>query len=251
MKNVIWKNIAQTAAAILFLLTLWLLAYLIAGNELLVPAFSDCAKETWGLWTSFVFWKGFLFTLLRAFSAFLISLVVASVFAVISYMLPVCRGIFAPIVSAFRSLPVLAVMLILLSVFSAAQAPVVVAFLSLFPILYTGILAALLGIDRQLIDMARVYGTPWYRRIFGVYLPLSAPHLLQELGGAISFSLKLVVSAEVLAHTANSLGGLMQEAKIYTEIARLFSLVGGAFVAGLLLELLFSALAIFAEKRVK
>ena len=79
--------------------------------------------------------------------------------------------------------------------------------------LYAGILAALSGIDKQLIEISRICGTPMYRRITRIYLPLSAPYVLREAGAALSFSLKLVVSAEVISYTATSLGGMMQESK--------------------------------------
>ena len=190
----------------------------------------------------------FDFLSLRALEAFAISFVFALIFAIIAYLVPSFEKLFAPLASALRSLPVLAVLLILLSVFSAGQAPVAVAFLSLFPMLYTGILAALSGVDKQVIAISRVHGTPLWRKVTRIYLPLSAPYILRESGGALAFSLKLVVSAEVLANTAKSLGGMMQEAKIYAEIPELFALVFATFFVGLLLELAATALASYVQK---
>jgi len=150
-----------------------------------------------------------------------------------------------------RSMPILAVLLILLSFLGAGQAPIAVAFLSLFPMLYAGISAALLGVDRHLIEVSRVCGTPLWRKVTAIYLPLSAPYVLKESAAALSFSLKLIVSAEVLAYTAKSLGGMMQEAKIYSEIPQLFALVVTAFIVGLILEMAVGLLASAVEKRVK
>ncbi len=251
MKKALWKGIAQTAMAVLFLALLWLIAYVAVGNELIVPSLLACLKEMGRLLVASRFWTGFLHSLLRALVAFLISFGVAVVFGTIAYLSPTVRGLFAPVVSAFRSLPVLAVLLILLSVFSAGSAPVAVAFLSLFPMLYTAVLNALLSIDKGIIESAKVCGTPVLRRVFSLYLPLSAPSLLRETGAGLSFSLKLVVSAEVLANTAKSLGGMMQEAKIYAEIPTLFALVSVAFLVGLFVELLFSGLASLADKRIQ
>ncbi len=251
MKKRIWVNLLQTVGAIVFLIALWWAVYLLVGNETLVPAISDCLKQAGGLLLDSGFWQAFLRTAGRAFSAFFIAFAFAGVFAVIAYLLPAFSRFFAPIVAALRSLPTLAVLLILLVWWGAGFAPVAVAFLSLFPMLYTGILAALLGIDKQLIEISRVYGAPAWKRVFGVYLPLSAPYILREAGGALGFSVKLVVSAEVLASTAKSLGGMMQEAKLYAEMPTLFALVGVAFVFALVLELLVGLLADAVEKRVK
>ena len=84
-----------------------------------------------------------------------------------------------------------------------------------------------------------------------IYLPLSAPYVLKEAGGALSFSVKLVVSAEVLANTWQSLGGMMQETKVYNEIPQLFALVAVSFLAGLVLEFAVSLLAEAAERKIR
>ncbi|MBQ7948290.1 MAG: ABC transporter permease subunit [Clostridia bacterium] len=251
MKKLIWKNVIQTLAAIAFLLIVWLIAYFSVGNKLLIPPLSDSLKEMGGLLANSAFWRALGMTVLRAFGAFAISFIFALVFAVVAYLYPSIGNFLAPLVSMLRSMPVLAVLLILLSFLGAGQAPIAVAFLSLFPMLYAGISAALSGIDKHLIEMSRVCGTPLWRKITAIYLPLSAPYILKESAAALSFSLKLIVSAEVLAHTAKSLGGMMQESKIYSEIPQLFALVGVAFLVGLILETAVGLLASAVEKRVK
>lgn len=251
MKKLILKTAWQTLAAIVFLAVVWMVAYFAIANELLVPSLFDSLQEMGELLISGAFWTGLSKSLLRALCAFSISFLFALIFAVIAYMVPSLEAIFAPIVSALRSLPVLAVLLILLSFLKAGVAPVAVAFLSLFPMLYVGILAALTGIDREVIEISRLHGASAFTRIFRIYLPLSAPYILRESGAALSFSLKLVVSAEVLANTAQSLGGMMQEAKIYAELPQLFALVCVTFLLGLMLELSVSLLANAVEKQLK
>ncbi len=250
MKKLLWKNLWQTAASICFLLVVWGIAYLWVGNDLLLPPLGEGLREMGALLKNGEFWASFFGSFFRAIWAFLLSLLFAMVFAVIAYLLPSFERIFAPIASVFRSLPVLAVLLILLSFLTARQAPVAVAFLSLFPMLYTGILAALSGIDKQLIETARVYGATPLKRVFKIYLPLSAPYILREAGSALSFSLKLVISAEVLASTAKSLGGMMQEARIF-NLPQLFALVTVTFLTGFILEIITSILTNMAEKRIR
>ena len=251
MKKLIWKNIIQTVAALVFLLAVWFVAYFAVGNEQLLPSVSDSAKAIGELLKSGAFWQGLGTTVLRALGAFVISFLFALILAVIAYLYPAFERFLAPIVSVLRSMPVLAVLLILLFFMGAGEAPVAVAFLSLFPMLYAGILAALSGVDKHLIDISRVCGTPLIRRVTAIYLPLASPYVLREAGAAVSFSLKLLVSAEVLAGTAKSLGGMMQDAKVYLELPQLFALVGVAFLIGLLLETAVGVLAAYVEKKVK
>ncbi len=251
MKKLIWKNVIQTVVAIGFLLIVWFVAYHAVGNEVLIPPLSDSLKEMGGLLVGGDLWAALGMTLLRALCAFIISFALAVGCAVLAYIYPTVGAVFAPLVSALRSRPVLAVLLILLSFLGAGKAPMAVAFLSLFPMLYAGILAALSSVDKHLVEIGKVCGTPLWRKITAIYLPLSSPYVLKESAAALSFSLKLIVSAEVLSLTATSLGGMMQEAKIYGEIPQLFALVGLSFLAGLILETAVTLLATAVEKRVK
>lgn len=245
------KGGAQILAAVAFLLVVWWIAYLAAGNELIVPPVSNSMGKVWEMLGKSWFWKCFFSTFLRVLFAFSLSFVLAAIFAVIAYLLPSFGLFLSPIMAALRSLPVLAVTLILLIVFGAGGAPVIVAFLSLFPTLYTGILAALSGIDKNLLDVGRVYGASVKKRVFRVYLPLIAPYILREGAGALSFALKLVVSAEVVANTAKSLGGMMQESQAYMDLPQLFALVVVTFVVALCLELIGNFIAEKIGKRVE
>lgn len=251
MKKLLLKNLWQSVAAIAFLIGVWLVLYLAVGNELLVPNFLESVREMGALFAKSAFWTGLFWSLLRAFCAFGVSFIFALILAALAHRYPWLAGCLLPVVSALRSLPVLAVLLILLAFLRAGTAPIAVAFLSVFPMLYTAILTALSGVQKQYLESARVQGAGAFRRAAAIYAPLCAPAILREVGAACSFSLKLVVSAEVLANTAKSLGGMMQEAKIYAEIPQLFALVAVSFAVGLVLEAGAELLAKRAENRIK
>ena len=234
-----------------FLVGAWCLAYVLAGNELLIPSLSSCLKELGLFWVSGSFWRAVGSTMGRTFLAFLLSFVLSLVAAVAAYLLPWLRRFLTPIVAIFRSVPTLAAMLIILVWTGAAGAPIAVAFMALFPMLYTSFLAALMQVDGELLEMSRVYKVPLMQRITQMYLPLSAPYALRESGAACSFAVKLVVSAEVLAGTFGSLGGMMQDAKAFYEMPALFALVIVAFLIGLAIEGMFALFSSLVERRVK
>lgn len=251
MKHGFWKNCIIGLTACLFLIAVYFLVQWSVGNPLIFPSFSDCVKAFFDLLGTGAFYKALLRTLLRVFIAFGISFIPALALAIVSYLYPTLGRFFAPVVSVLRSLPTLAVLLIILFWTSAGTAPVIVAFLTLFPALYSGILSALKQTDRGLVEMSKTYAVPLKKRIFSLYLPSSAPYVLRESASALSLSLKLVASAEVLAGTAFSLGLWMQEAKIYFDVPLLFALVGVTFIVGLALEGIVYAVANFVERRVK
>lgn len=224
---------------------------MVAGNPLIVPS-------PWtSLWTAVLlfgksaFWYALGTTFLRVVIAFLLAFVFGAVFALVAYLYPTFGGFLEKIVAFLRSLPVLAVLLVLLVWFGADKAPVAVSFLSLFPILFSGFLSGLKELDPSLAEMSRVYGVPLKKRVLQWYLPALAPYALRESGTATSFALKLTVSAEILANTYKSLGGMMQEARTFLDGETLFALVIVTFVLAMAVEGIFSALANAVERRVK
>lgn len=249
MKKEIIKNCISALAAVAFLLGAWIIAWAATGNELLVPAPWDSMGVLGDLVRTRGFWTAFWATLSRTLRAFVISFVLAVICALAAYLLPIVARVLSPIVTALRSLPVLAILLILWLILGAGDAPIAVAFLSLFPMLYAGILAALSGVDKDLIEMSRVYRVPLKKRIFSLYLPSAAPYVLQESGAALAFSLKLVVSAEVVARTARSLGGMMSDAKADAwGVPTLFALVVAVFLTAIVLESVTALLARAAQR---
>lgn len=251
MKKSLWKNCIAGISAGVFLIAVYFLAQAVVGNPLLFPPFSDCVKSFVNLLGDGAFYRALGRSLLRVISAFGISFIPALILAVVAYLYPTLERFFSPVTSVLRSLPTLAVLLIILFWMSAGTAPIAVAFLTLFPALYTGILAALKQTDRGLIEMSKTYEVPLRKRVFSLYLPSALPYILRESASALSLALKLVASAEVLAGTFLSLGGMMQDAKLYFDTPLLFALVGATFIVGLALEGIGSAVAYFVERRLK
>lgn len=231
-----FKSLLWSLSAFLFLWIVWLIAYKAAGNDYLVPSFSDSLREARNLLGQKSFWRAFGATCLRTLLAFFFSFAAAFVLSVAAYLLPPFGKFLAPVVSVLRSLPTMAIILILLIWTTPKAAPVIVTFLAVFPLLYTGMNAALSSVPSELREMSRVYRIPHVRRIFGLYIPCAAPYLLRESAAALSFSLKIAVSAEVLSNTFQSLGGLLQEARIYLEMPRMFALTLIVLITGLALE---------------
>ena len=246
-----WKNCIISLATLLFCVGVYVLAWAVTGNELVLPKFSNCIKSAWDLLKESWFWLAFYQTVLRVFCAFSISAVLALGFAVVSYLLPTFARICAPIIAFFRAVPTLAVLLIILVWTSASVAPIIVAFLTLFPALYASFYASLLGVDERLIEMSRVYKVPVNKRVFALYLPSVAPQAIRESVACLGLGLKLVASAEVLAGTYLSLGGLMQDAKAYLDLPLLFALVFVCVALSLVLEWLGNRIAVAVERRIR
>ena len=69
-----------------------------------------------------------------------------------------------------------------------------------------------------------------------LYLPLTAPPLMKQFGAIFSMGLKITVSGEVLASTYQSIGGMMQSAKMFVQLPELIALTILIVLLGFFIE---------------
>ena len=226
-----------SALALVFLWAAWLIAAAVVRNEYLFPSFWDACKEMGRLFTDATFWRALGNTVLRTFLAFLFSLLLGVGFALLSNLHSAVRAFFAPIVSVLRTVPTMAIILILLVLTRDPRIPpIIVSFLVLFPSVYAATLAAIDETEAGYGELARAFGVGAGRKLVKMYLPLVSPPVLRQAGGIFSMGLKITISGEVLANTYRSLGGLMQESKMFTQMPTLMALTLFSILAGFLLE---------------
>lgn len=243
------KNGILALSGIALLVLVWVAAFLLVGNELLAPSPLQSARAFFALFADAGFYRALLATLLRTAIAFAGSAVLAAIFAVGAYLFPAFERFFSGIVAVLRSLPTMAVLLMLLVWTTGDVSAVAVGFLGLFPMLYTAFASALLGVDGKLKEVCKVYRVGVKEQIKCLYLPHVLPRVIKEGGAGLSFGWKLTVSAEILASTFQSVGGMMQEAKFTYEYPTLFALTAVVCLLGVLVEWGANALARRAERR--
>ncbi len=237
--NKFWKNgIFLTASGVLSLLVAWAIAFAVVGNEYVLPSPWKTFASVWEFLGRPSFYVAFFATLGRAFFAFVLALILGGGFALVAYIYPSFALFLRGIVAVLRSLPTMAVLLLILVGVSHSFAPVLVGVLTLFPLLYSAVYNALCGVDKSLIEMCDVYRVPMGERVKKLYLPTALPLVISDGVAALSFALKLIVSAEVLAFTYRSIGGMMQESAMAVETAMMMALTVLVCLVGMAIELL-------------
>lgn len=230
------KSLVNAVIGVASIIAIWFIAYIIISNSYVMPSPLKVIKEFVIITGEASFLKALAMTLLRVIIAFIISLILATILAVLAYKYPSFSDGLSVIIGFLRSLPVLAVLLIILLFTARTIVPIVVATMSLLPILYTAIYSSLRGVDSNLLEMCKVYGVKKKDKILSVYLPIMKPKLILDATAGIAFSLKLVVSSEIMANVFNSLGGFIEEAFLYSETAQLFALTIWTAVIGIIVE---------------
>ena len=240
MKKKKLLNFLLPIITIAIILVFWTISAIKIDNKFILPDLSETLTAFFSLFIHAEFYSAFFGTLLRSIIAFVCSFTVALILAFVSDRYPLSKKIIAPIVSILRAMPTIAVVLLLLLWTNSQVAPVIVTALVVFPTCYTSIITAINSVDKDQIEASKIDGATNKNIIFNIQFLQILHELLVVIGSGLSLNIKLMVAAEVLSQTANSMGLLLNVSKVYFEVATMFALVLVSVIVGLLIEGLFS-----------
>lgn len=229
--------------AIALMLLIWHLLFAYVGSEFIFPSIGTTLSQMWQHLCDGTFWRALLLTLGRVFLCFAISLAIAIIVGVLAKFVPAVGKILAPVIAIFRSAPTVAMMVILTLIVPKNIAPIIVGLLVVFPMTYTNVTAAINQVDVGILQMCSLYNVPPAQQLKHVYLPTVVPYLMGELPATLSFTVKLIVSAEILSNTPRSVGGLIQLANSYPNVASMFALTILSVTFATLLDVVLKCLA--------
>ena len=229
-------NVAYPLIGVCIFLLIWFIASKIVDIELILPTPFEAITQFFLLLGDVRFWVAIGNTLLRAIISFLISTLLASIVAVIAYLVPQFAKIINPIIVIVRSVPTMSIILLAIIWLTSFSSPILITFLILFPSLYSAFKSALDNVDRQLIDMSKAFNVPIKRQITHLYLPSIAPQSLDAMRSSASFGVKITIASEVLAHTAKSIGIYMQGHSLNFDTASLLAWTIAAVALSYLIE---------------
>ena len=236
-------NLILTLVPLIALIVIWAVCSALINNQFILPSLGQTFSALIELLTEKSFYIAFLSTFLRSLISFSISFVLALVLAFITHKSKTAEKIVAPIISIMRSLPTIAIALLLLFWVNSYIAPIIVTMLVVFPTVYTMAKTAFDGVDREVLEMSAICGANKFQTFKQVIVPCVMPEILVIIGSSLSLNLKLMVAAEVLSSTANSIGLMLNTSKVYFEIAPMLALIIICVISGLIIELIFNAIS--------
>ncbi len=237
-------NVAYPLVAFVLVLGVWWIVSAVKDKPLIFPTPDKVIVDFFTLFGGKNFWKAVGNTLLRTVACFTISFVSAFAMAVIGGLWKPFHRVMSPIVSIIRSAPTLAIILIIMLWLDGQRAPVVVGFLIAFPILYQAIYTAITGVDKDLVEMAKVYKVSKKDIVFGLYAPEIAPAVFDVCRSTVSLTLKVVIAAEVMTYAKTSMGLEMQKANSVFDVSVLLAWT----VLAIVLSFVFDGIVVGAKK---
>jgi NitT/TauT family transport system permease protein len=193
------------------------------GKEIVLPSPARVFAAALTLYPTPRFLSDLGATFLRGLAAFTLSALIGIAAGLASGLRPLFGAALAPILTAIRATPVLALVLIALLWFPAGFVPIFTAFLMAFPIMATSAAVGANAADPRLLEMAALFRVPRREVFLKLRLPSAAPHLISGAKNALGLSWKVVVAGEILSQPARALGSGMQDSRLLLESADVFA----------------------------
>lgn len=185
--------------------------------------------------------SGLLFTdigasLRRVLTGFLLGTALAIPIGFVMGWYGIARGLIDPWIQFFRMIPPLAIIPLAIITLGIDEAPkIFVIFLAAFLSSVVATYQGVIGVDRTLINAARVLGAG-DRVIFGcVVVPASLPFILVGCRIGLGSAWATLVAAELIA-AQSGLGFRMQQAQLFYDMPTIFVSLITIGVLGLLMD---------------
>ena len=223
MKDSTYKNNLITLSSILLLVLGWALAAKRAGKEIILPSPLVTFKQLLSLLSSANFWQHLSATLLRGLAGFGLSYLMGLMIGLFSGLNRHFKTFFQPWLTAIRSTPSMALILLALIWFKSNAVTLFVTFLVVFPIVTQNVSEGLQQVDPRLKELARLYQVSTTRVLREMYLPAILPYLATGAAAGLGLTWKVMIAAEVLANPPTGIGTQMDTARIFLQTAEVFA----------------------------
>ena len=230
------SRLLRALAVLLFWVGLWALAAALVGQELLLPSPIQVLRRLADLGRSADFYRTVANSLLRILSGILAGTLLGVLLAALTEKSAPAKMLLAPMMTLVKSTPVASFIILTLIWIGRSAIPACIAALMVLPVVWANVSAGLAGRDRQLLEMAQVFGFSRRTLLRRITVPSVLPHLRAALCSALGLGWKAGIAAEVLTVPRYSIGKMIFESKTYLETTSLFAWTLAVILLSVLIE---------------
>ena len=217
------KNNKYLIISIFILISVWQIVAVIVDNGLLLPSFFTVLLDIYKIILTDNFIILILSSILRCLESFIFSLVIAIILAIISYFNKFIYNFLYVIIVFLKAIPTMAFIVLVLIWASKDFAPIIIGVVISFPIFYDVVLNSLLEIDKNLLQMFRIYRVETKDKIITLIIPVIAIAIKKVINSTLSLIFKVVISGEVYAQPEYGIGSIIQFEKMQLNTSKIIA----------------------------
>ncbi|MBS9782289.1 MAG: ABC transporter permease subunit [Arcobacter sp.] len=221
----LWSGWGSIASIFLFL-ALWDFGHQVYGS-LILPSPKETISTLIAILNEPNIINDISITIKRAFSGFLLSMIVGSVLGLIAGFFITASIMSRPIITILIGMPPIAWIVLAMIWFGMNDMSVIfTVFIASFPIVFVGALQGTRTLEGDLKEMADSFQLPLKMKLFDVYFPHIFSYIFPSYISALGMSWKIVVMAELLsANTGIGASLAIARAQLDTPLALALVLV--------------------------
>lgn len=243
------KRILQIIFSIVFWLSIWAAVSYKINETFLLPTPKEVFFALGDLIKDVDFFLICIKTFGRIIYGILIAILLGILMGVITTKISFIDLLITPLMSAVKSTPVASFIILAILWFERDILPVFITVLIVLPIVWTNIGAGIRSVDKELLDVAKIYRFGTAKRIRRLYLPSIMPYFLAACRSALGMAWKAGIAAEVLCTPKEAIGTELYLSKTYLETPTMFAWTLVIIILSFIIEKVFIYLITKLSKR--
>ena len=240
---------ARVLPAVAFWLAVWAVAAWRVDLPLLLPSPGLVAKTLWHLLGTGAFYRAVGRSLANVLLGIVAAVAAGILLAGLCRRVRPLRELILPLMTVIKATPVASFIVLALIWIGAVRVPAFITVLIVLPVVWTNLDEGLSKIDRQLLDLTRVYRMPRTRRWRVLVFPSVKPYFLAACRTSLGLAWKAGIAAEIIARPRLAIGTAINDARQYLLTEEMFAWTLVVILLSLLIEFGFTALFDRLEKR--
>lgn len=246
IRNAVLRVILVTA----FWLGVWAIAsWKTADYSVLFPSPAAVAKTLWKMLGTAEYYRTVLRSFRNVAAGIVVSVAGGVLLAFLTWRVRPVRDLILPLMTVIKATPVASFIVLALIWIGTGVIPSFITGLIVLPVVWTNLDEGLRKQDPLLVEVAKAYRMPFWRRVRCLILPSVKPYFLSACRTSIGLVWKAGIAAEVIAHPRGTIGTAINDTRQYIEYEEVFAWTLTVILLSLLIEFGLMALLAKLEKR--
>lgn len=221
--NCITKKIIIYLISIIFIILGLYLIFFIIDNDIIFPSPYNILIALINLLKEQKTYIILGYSFLRLIISLLLSFLIGGTLGILAGKFNSFRIFIKPFMTILRSVPLASIIVIIIVILDFNKSPYVITLIMLIPIIYEAFLNGILNLDKDLMDVWKLESNMNEKVLINIIFPLAKPFITTAFIQSVGLGIKVLIMAEFICNTNNSIGKALVNSANYLEYDNVFA----------------------------